>query len=135
MTKKCLIVLSVCMLIGAGIAVYAWASCCSGDALCNGGVINIADTCNFYFTVQHNRQDGDQQSVKVWVQKDGDLTAFGYMMQIYSDPPYTFCVTYQKTLLLAANSTYYYWFTCTTDGCTGRDPNQGAYTLLTGDCD
>ena len=136
MKRRLLItVLAVCLVGAGGFALKLWADgCCTGDALCNGGVVNIADTCNFYFTVDHDRVEGDQHSVKLWIQKDGDPTVTGYMMAIVGDPPYPVCVKYDKTLTLDANSTYYYYFAC--EDCSGRDPNGSSrYTLHTGDCD
>jgi len=133
MSRKSLLVLSACLMIGAGVGVYVWADCCNGVPMCHGGVVNLINSCDFYFTVDHQRQDGDQHQVKIWIQKDGDPTAIGYMMAILGDPPYTVCVTYDKTLTLDANSTYYY-FACATTGCTGRVPASGRITLMTGNC-
>ena len=134
MSKKLLIVLSICFVIGLGIALYVSAdTCCSGDALCNGGVVAGVNSCEFYFTVDHDRVEGDQHSVRLWIQKEGDPSEIPYMMQIVGPPPYPICVTYDRALTLDANSTYYYYFKC--EDCSGRDPNSDRWTLLTGDCD
>ena len=55
------------------------------------------------------------------------------MMEIVGEWPYEVCVQYDRTLTLDANSTYYYRFAC--EDCSGKDPESGRYTLLTGDCD
>jgi len=135
MSKKSLIVLSICLVLGASIALYVWANgCCEGDPLCYGDVVHRGD-CNFYFTVDHDREEGDQHQVRIVIQKEGDLTAVPYMMEIWSEWPYPICVTYDLLLNLDANSTYYYVFDCATEGCSGRDPDVNRYTLLTGYCD
>jgi len=133
MNKRSLVVLSICLVLGAGVVGYVWANgCCDGDALCNGDVVHQG-SCNFYFTVDHDNIDPMHAGVKVYVQKDGDLTAVGYLMTITGESPYPVCVEFHKTIPLDANSTYYYYFICL--GCGGRDPDEETYTLLTGDCD
>jgi len=133
MSKKSLIVLSICLVMAAGIAVFVWANgCCDGDALCHGDDVHRGD-CNFYFTVDHDRQEGDQHEVRIVIQKQGDPTPILYLMDIKSGWPYPVCVTYDRLLNLDPNSTYYYVFVC--DDCNGRDPDVNRYTLVTGACD
>ena len=72
MSKKSLIVLSICLVMLAGVVAYVWANgCCTGDALCHGSVVAGVNSCEFYFTVDHHRQEGDQHSVKLWIQSRG----------------------------------------------------------------
>jgi len=134
MNKRSLVVLSICLVLGAGVVGYVWANgCCHSDNLCHGKVLGKIG-CRFYFTVEHDRQEEDQHAVKIWIEKDGDPTAVGYMMQIVGDPPYNICVPYDKELTLDADSTYHFYFSCV--DCLSRDPNgTDRYTLPTGDCE
>ena len=134
MTRKSLIVLSLCLLLGAGIAVYVWASgCCPDDNLCNGTVTGLGE-CEFLFNVDHDRDNGGgSHEVHLKIKKSGDETYDAFMMEVQSVWPYPVCVTFGKSLDLEATTAYLYYFECATEGC-GRDPSSGAYNFNTGNC-
>lgn len=138
MTKKSLIVLSVCLAIGAGIAVYVWASgCCpDDDNLCHGGVISVGD-CEFLFTVDHDRDGGGgSHEVHLFLKKTGGLSFDSFLLTVQSPWPFPVCVEYGRLLELEPNTTYYYYFVCNDCSPPSFDPGIGSnYTLNTGDCD
>jgi len=133
MGKRSLIVLSIFFVIGLGIALYVWAdTCCSGDPLCNGGVVAEANSCVFTFHVDHNWVDPDHD-VYLWIREDGEPAFLPHLTAVHDNPD-PLCTLHTIALELDENSTYYYYFAC--DDCTGRDPDAGSlpHSLMTGDC-
>ncbi|HUT02751.1 MAG TPA: hypothetical protein VM163_02535 [bacterium] len=132
MSKRSLIVLSICLVVGAGIALYVWAdNCCSGDALCNGGVVAGVNSCVFTFSVYHNLVD-PPHDVYLYIKKDGDPAFVPHLTEI-GESPQPLCVLHVVALELDENSTYYYYFQC--EDCDSRDPDGSLpYSLMTGDC-
>ena len=117
MSKKSLIVLSICMLLGAGIVAYVWASgCCGGDpgeppCICHGSDQQVGSSCDWTFSVDHSRECGTDHDVYVHVSADGGPYS-AFLMTPQSVYPYPICMLYQETLPLNANTTYDYYFGC-----------------------
>jgi len=136
MTKKCLIVLSVCLVIGAGFAAYVWATgCCPGDNLCNGGVTRVlGQSCRYHFQVYHDRDTGGGTHQVYLYILGGDWEDFTSFLTVVTGlPPYPVCVPYYCDLTLEANTSYQYYFSC--NGCVSTDPDTNTYSVNTGDCD
>lgn len=130
MTKKSLMVLLICLAIGAGVAGTIWAyCCCTNSCLCHGGHVQVLDTCLFGFHVDHDRDCGTDHEVSVYLRPDEgqDFTAF---MMTPPGPPYLPCMPYTTTLQLNANTTYWYYFKCPACG-----QNTQVHYFNTGDCD
>jgi len=134
MTMKSLIVLSVCLVLGAGIAGTIWA-CCSGDALCNGSAWKVyGEGCNYVFQVNLNRDCVDMTTVALKLTKVGS-SEITYMMAVVDQgPPWPDCVRYRVTRPLDPDTDYSYYFDTET-GCPGRDPDQGQVLMNTDECD
>jgi len=130
MTKKSLMLLFVCLVLGAGIAAYVWADCCSGDALCHGGVLAQLGGCVFVFEVDHNWVE-EAHDVYLWIMKDGDPAFYPHLMEV-RESPQPLCLLHTLPLELDANSTYIFYFTCA--DCSGKDPNVGTHNVMTGNC-
>ena len=132
MSKKLLTVLSICLVIGLGVALYVWAdSCCSPDALCNGSVTAMVDTCRFRFSVYHDLVDPDH-TVYLWIKSSPEEEYTGFMLSVHEYPT-PLCTLYVTTLELDPNTTYYYYFACA--DCSGREPDIGVDDFNTGNCD
>ena len=134
MTNRLLTVLSICFVIGLGVALYVWAdSCCSGDALCNGSCGKIGGTeCDYEFEVDLNAECLETTTVRLVLTVVGGETHY-YMCQIWEDPPYDMCVPFGAEVTLDGSEDYTYYFETKT-GCSGRDPDEGV-ALLFPDCD
>ena len=141
MTKKSLIALSICLVLGAGIAAYVWATvCCGGEgALCHGGTQKVPETdCDYYFHVDHDLPSyGEGHTVWVYI-KQGDLTAVRYTMNLQTPDPQPVCMLFGRAITMAASNDYTYWFVCWVGGeeCD-RDPEDPAvYSInLDANCD
>ena len=132
MSKKSLIALSICLVMAAGIALYVWAdTCCSGDALCDGQRTGEIDTCNFHFSVYHDKVDPDHV-VYLWIKSSLEDEYTAFMLSIHSDPT-PICTRYVTTLELDPRTRYYYYFACA--NCPSSDPDEGYYDFNTGNCD
>jgi len=134
MSKKSLIVLSVCLVIAAGIVAYVWASgCCGGDpgetpCICNGARFHIADTCRWHFTVDHSRECGMGHDVYVYMKGQNGDPYIGILLSLETPgPPYPICTQYAGTLELNPNTVYYYYFRCADceEECCGDHFNTG----------
>ena len=74
MSKKSLIVLSICLVMAAGIAVYVWANGCCEDPydLCNPSVEKDGQTeCDYEFNVDLEKDCVTGSTVKVHYKKTG----------------------------------------------------------------
>jgi len=134
MSKKSLIVLSICLLLGAGIVAYVWANgCCDGDPLCHGRNGKIGGTeCDYEFEVDLDVDCIKTTTVRLVLTTVGGTTDY-YMCQILEDPPYDMCVPLGVRVTLDGSKDYTYCFE-TLIGCEGRDPDEGV-VLLFPDCD
>ena len=134
MSKRALIVLAICLVLGGGFVAYVWASgCCENDNLCNGTVASQGD-CEFLFNVSHDRDNGGgSHDVHLKIKESGEETYDSFMMETQSIWPYPVCVVFGKSLELDANTAYDYYFVCATQGC-GREPDDGCYGFNTGNC-
>ena len=132
MKRRLLItVLAVCLVGAGGFALKLWADgCCSGDPLCNGGAIGRIG-CVYSFTVYHDVVDDEEHTVYVYIKEEGDSAYTAFLSSIHESPQPA-CLLYKAAIELEENKTYYYYFACA--DCEGRDPNEGTYTLVTGNC-
>jgi len=118
MNKRSLIVLSLCLVIGAGFAVYVWASgCCGGEpgppCVCNGECFQVVDTCLFDFDVDHSRDCGIGHDVYLYIKAQGGEEYTAFLMTLQTPgPPFPLCMQYGVELELEPNTVYYYYFGC-----------------------
>jgi len=140
-SKRALIVLAICLVLGGGFVAYVWATGCCGAAgeLCHGDTEKVDETdCDYYFNVDHDRDTfGEGHTVWVYI-KQGDMTAIGYTMNLQTPDPLPVCMEFGKVVTMAASNDYTYWFRCMVGGheCD-RDPEGSAvYSLnLDANCD
>ena len=114
MTKKSLMVLSICLVLSAGIAVYVWATgCCEGQAkLCNGWAAKDGQTgCDYEFNVQLDRSCVTGATVKVFYQKASGGLIYNQMLANISPTPYDWCVDFRVSGVTLDSSNWVYWFT------------------------
>jgi len=128
MSKKSLIVLSVCLLLGAGIAVGVWASCCPAAPICNGTAEKIvSEDCDYQFTVDLNSDCMEGTIVELHI-KAGDAGWVAYMMQLAGVQDQ--CAQYFVELYgLDPELRYDYYFTAK-GYCTGQDPSDPVHYAL-----
>ncbi len=130
MSKKSLIVLSVCLVIAAGIVAYVWASGCCGEdhCICNGNALQAVETCDWHFTVDHSRECGMGHDVYVYMKGQNGDPYIGILLSLETPgPPYPICTQYAGTLELNPNTVYYYYFRCADceEECCGDHFNTG----------
>jgi len=129
MSRKHLLVLCLCLVIGAGIAVYVWATgCCpEGHVLCDAFASKVGDTgCDYTFGVNLARDCAGSATVKLWYHETPGGSWNWAMMAIIDDWPYPPCVRMRRTLTLDGDKTYGYYFESTGTNCNERLP---AYPL------
>ncbi|MBN2208474.1 MAG: hypothetical protein JW759_04185 [Candidatus Coatesbacteria bacterium] len=137
MSRKSLLALCVCLMIGAGVAAYVWATgCCDGLAkLCNGSAAKEGGTeCDYEFNVDLDRGCVTGATVRVYYQKDSGGMIYNQMLAIFSQPPYDWCVDYRVGGVTLDSDDWRFWFTVT-GSCTDRLPPGSLYFLLETSCD
>ena len=135
MNKRLLTVLSICLVIGAGIALYVWASgCCPTGPLCNGGAAKLPSGCDYAFTVQLDVDCVESASVVLHLRKNSQDYDY-FPMQLVEDPQ-DMCADYYVVVYdLDPEASYSYYFDSRGgEFCSDREPDVGA-KLLMPDCD
>ena len=140
MTKKSLIVLSLCLLLGAGFAVYVWANgCCSDEStLCDGGAVRVPETdCDWAFYVHHDRDSWDSgHQIYVYIQEEGEPTPIRYLTNLQTPGPQPVCMLFSRVVTMSANTEYSFWFECLVGEEEEQCDYDGDYTLaLDSNCD
>ena len=135
MSKKSLILLSICLVMAAGIAVYVLADgCCPTDPLCHGCAAKLPGGCDYAFTVQLDVDCVESASVALHLEKN----SLGYLyfpLQLLEDPADMCADYYVPVYDLDPEASYSYYFNSNGgEGCSGRDPDVGA-VLLIPDCE
>ena len=133
MNNRSLVVLSICLVIGAGIAAGVWAYvCCDEVCLCNGGRVQVPDSCLFRFQVDHDRECGTGHDVYLYLRAQGEPAFTEFLMNAPPPPPppYDACMEYYTTKMLEPGTVYYYYF-----GCADCDEECCHDHFNTGDCD
>ena len=137
MSKKSLVLLSICLLIGAGVGLKLWADgCCQTDPLCHGAARKVMGTnCDYEFTVDLDSQYVEGTTVKLFLSKSGQAYV-GYMMQL-AEEPQDMCANYTLVEELDPQATYSYYFQSYGTGAGGDpdyedEPTEYALVL---DCD
>ncbi len=137
MSKKVLILLSICLVAVVGIALYVWADgCCSGDAkLCNGWDVKDGETeCDYEFNVQLDRDCVTGSTVRVYYEKAGGGPTYNRMLTMISLPPLDWCVDYRVGGITLDSDNWDYWFTV--EGtCRERLPPGDLKFALETNCD
>ncbi|MCD6326713.1 hypothetical protein J7M28_04055 [bacterium] len=137
MTRKSLVIMSICLLLGAGFAAYVWASACCGEVegcLCNGWCsCNDEEDCEYDFNVYLDSTKVTGTSVRVYYEKEAGGPTHNTMLTRVDLPPYNLCVLYRQTVELDPVD-YLYWFESTGE-CTDRDPEDAAKHLLQTKCE
>ena len=129
--------LSICLVMAAGIVAYVWASdCCGGDSgkkpcICHGNALQAVETCDWHFTVDHSGDCGMGHDVYLYMKaQEGPDEYTGFLLTRETPgPPFPICIQYGTVLELEPNTVYHYYF-----GCADCDEECCGDHFNTGDC-